>query len=108
MATLRSNRSLHRGRHRLFFPSRLHCKSNHLDPRHGHAHVLGRYAEYRFGVKELHEFPLDQYPDAKSLCVEVVKRFSRMELHNSNASVGGPTMTGKAGLVPTRCSFRGV
>ena len=46
-------------------------------------------------MKELQEFPLDQYPDVKSLCVEVIKRFSRTDLHNSNAlrydSGGVPT-----------------
>ena len=54
-------------------------KSKHV-LRHSHAH-----AEYRFGVKEAQQLPIDQYPDAKFLYVEVIERFFRTDLRNSNA-----------------------
>ena len=50
-------------------------------------------------MKEPQKFPFDQYLDVKSLCVGVVKSFSRSDLHNSNAlryDSGGVTTTPEA------------
>ena len=58
-------------------------------------------------MKELQKFPLDQYADVKSLCVEVVKRFSRTDLYNSNAlryDSGGVTTTPEAQFKEEFCA----